>query len=135
MTDVSVAPARPWGAVLLGFLLTQVALVACAYLWVFIYATFIDSSGDAAYYEAYAQVASPVVAVVMAFPVFWLTGRVMRRYGAQARWAALAVVLVNLGVDAVVVATLALDVAYNVGMSLVAAAGKVAGAWVGSRTA
>ena len=47
-----------------GFLVTEIVLIALAFLWVFIYSTTINTGGDEAYYQAYAQVASPVVAIL-----------------------------------------------------------------------
>ncbi len=60
------------------YILMEITLVAFAFLWVFIYSMLIYSDGDQAYYEAYAQKSSPVVAVVLAGPVFFLTARLMR---------------------------------------------------------
>ena len=54
--------------IIAAYLVAETFLVACAYLWVFIYSMLIYSGGDSAYYEAYAQVASPVVAVALAGP-------------------------------------------------------------------
>jgi hypothetical protein len=134
MTSGSVerSASMPWGTVLLAFLVTEVAMIASAFLWVFIYSVAIHSGGDDAFYQAYAQVASPVVAVVMAGPIFWAMGRFMRRLGERAWSVARAVVILNLVIDGAVVATMAQDVPYNVGMSVLAACGKVAGAYFGS---
>ena len=129
-------PAKmPWLAIVLAFVVSEVAMIACAFAWVFIYSVTIMTTGDAAYYEAYAQVASPVVAVTVALPIFFLVGRWMRRYGNRARRAALAVVGLNLALDVLVVSTMAVDLPYNVGMSALAAGLKIAGAILGSRNA
>ena len=81
--------------VLVGFLVTEIAMVACAFIWVFIYSTTIDTTGNEASYQAYAQDASPVVAVVVAFPIFFAMGRVFCRLGARATMAALIAVGIN----------------------------------------
>jgi hypothetical protein len=109
------------------------ALVGLAYLWVYIYSTFVYPTGDLAHYQAYAQVASPVVAVTAAGPVFYLMGRFMRRYGHRAFAAALAVVVLNVLIDASTVVSLAEDVRYSTLVSLVAAAPKLIGAYLGVR--
>ena len=63
--------------VLGAYVTAEIFLVACAYLWVFIYSMFIDTGGNNAYYEAYAQISSPVVAVLLAGPAFFVIGRFM----------------------------------------------------------
>ena len=115
------------------FLLTEIVMVACAFLWVFIYSAFINTGGDQAFYEAYAQVASPVVAVVVAGPVFYAMGRVLLRLGSRARTVAMAVVAANLAVDLPVVIFAAEDLGYNLTMSVFAAAGKILGALYATR--
>lgn len=131
-TSPAVSSARLWGSILLAFLLSLVFLVTCAYGWVFIYSQVVHTGGDAAYYEAYAQVASPVVAVVLSFPVFYYVGRHMRRFGGQAVLAAMAVAGINIIMDALVVMSVDAGAHLTV-MSLIAAAGKLAGAYEGSR--
>ena len=126
-------PART-AIVLIAYVSTLAVLVACAFLWVFIYSTFIDSSGDAAYYEAYAQRASPVVAVVLSAPVFYLMGNFMRRFGSAAMGLALTVVAINLVIDVAVLMTFATDLSHHVAMSALAALAKLTGAWFGVRT-
>ena len=124
---------RLWVTIVLGFVVALGVMVACAYLWVFIYSVLINTTGDQAFYEAYAQTASPVVAVVTAFQVFYLLGRYMRRFGDRARFAALAAVGINLMVDALAVASVTQDLGYMVLMSVLSAAAKIAGALVGTR--
>ncbi len=125
----------PYLAIIFAFIVTEAVMIASAFAWVFIYSITIETGGDQAFYEAYAQDASPVVAVIMAFPMFYAMGYFMRRYGARARQAAIAVLAANLVLDAVVVSTMAVDLSYNLIMSVVAAALKTAGTWYGSRSA
>jgi len=129
----TVTPKRLWTTILVAFLLSLLFMVACAYLWVFVYSVLVDSSGDQAYYEAYARTASPVVAVVLSFPVFFYVGRYMRRFGSRATFAALAVVAINLLMDALVTASATDGAMHLVLMSGFAALGKLLGAWQGSR--
>ena len=138
MAEVSsshVSIIKLWASIILGFVISLVVMVACAYLWVFLYSMFINSAGDQAFYEAYAQVASPVVAVVVSFPVFFLLGRYMRRFGSKARFAAFAAVAINLIVDALAVAVVpaSADVGFMIAMSTLSALGKIGGAYVGSK--
>ncbi len=117
--------------VLVGLLVTEIAMVACAFIWVFIYSTVIDTTGN----EAYAQDASPVVAVVVAFPIFFVMGRVFCRLGARATMAALIAVGINLAIDFPLVLTMAEDLPYALIASVLAASGKISGAYVGTRPA
>jgi hypothetical protein len=119
--------------VLAMYLVIQIALVAAAFLWVFLYSAVIDTGGDAAYYQAYAQRASPVVAVLLSGPLFYAMGRFMRRFAAAAVGLAFAVVAINVVVDIAAVSTLAADVGYHAAMSIIATAAKCAGAWLGAR--
>ncbi len=121
-----------WAAIIAGFVLTLVVLVACAYAWVYLYSVFIHTGGDQAHYEAYAKVASPIVAVIMVWPVFYFMGRFMRRFGNKALLVAMAVVGLNLLADIGAVASLAEDVGYNVAMSALSAVGKILAAYFGA---
>lgn len=107
-------------------------MIACAYAWVFIYSIAIYSSGDAHHYQDYAQFASPVAAVVTAFPVFYFVGRYWRKYGERAVLGALAAVMLNLSMDAVILTTVSDNTAYLVTMSILAAIGKIGGAYIGA---
>lgn len=118
-----------------GFLATEVVMVASAILWVFIYSALINTGGDQAFYEAYAQVASPVVAVVVAGPVFFAMGRFLMRLGERARTVAIGVVVANLLVDFPLVIFSAEELGYNLIMSILAATGKIVGALYGTRAA
>lgn len=129
----SASALRFWTTVVGAFLVSLLVMVAGAYLWVFAYSVVLDTSGDQAYYEAYARTASPVVAVVLSFPVFFYVGRYMRRFGERATFAALSVVAINLVMDALVVAGTGNGLTHLTVMSLIAAAGKLTGAWQGSR--
>ncbi len=119
--------------ILLATIITLVIMVACAYLWVYVYSAFIHTTGDAAFYEAYAQRASPVVAVVVAFPVFFVMGRFMRGLGARATMAALTVVAISLVLDVASVATMASDPIYHGIASILSFIAKFAGAYFGSK--
>ena len=120
-------------AVVGAFVVSGIVMVACAFAWVFIYSTLIDTSGDDAYYQEYAKVASPVVALVVAGPIFFAVGRFMRRFGERAVPLALSVVLLNLILDVVAVSTMAKDVPYNASMSAVVALVKLGAAYFGAR--
>ena len=108
-------------------------MVGAAYLWVFIYSVAINPTGDQAFYEQYAQVASPVVAVVTAFPVFYWMGRSLRsrveRYTTVAAW----IVVINLLMEIAVLAGLEETFSYVLPFSVAAGLLKVAGAYLAVR--
>ena len=126
--------AKPWGMIGAAFLVTELAMIACAYAWVFFYSVFVNSSADEAFYQAYAELASPFVAVIVAFPIFYLMGRFMRRYKELARFTALAVVVINLVIDSLIIILVAPDLGFILMMSVLSATGKISGAYLGSRT-
>ena len=124
---------RRAAAIAAAFVATLAVLVAAAFVWVWIYSEFIHPGGDAAYYQAYARVASPVVAVVLAGPVFYAMAVLMRHFGSAATAMALSVVGLNLLTDAASLLAFDVDLGFNLGMSLLAAIAKVTGAWLGAR--
>jgi hypothetical protein len=126
-------PGTQIAAVIGGFALTEAVMIGCAFAWVFLYSTLIFSGGDNAYYQAHAQVASPVVAVVTAGPIFFAMGRFMRRFGERALLLALCVVGVNLVFDAAIIASVSEEFVYITAMSVLSAAGKVGGAYGGAQ--
>ena len=65
--------------VLAAYVALEIVLVTCAILCVFVYSTLIHPGEDATHYEEYAQMASPVVAAVLAGPVFFPIARYLRR--------------------------------------------------------
>ncbi len=122
-----------WSTIVLAFVISLALMLAAAYLWVFIYSVVINNSGDQAFYEAYAKIASPVVAVAVSFPVFYWVGRYLRRFGSRALFAALAVVAINLLMDAAVLTSLTENLPDNLTISALSALGKISGAMTGAR--
>lgn len=66
-----------WGYAVGGLLAVEVAMIAAAFAWVAIYSYLIEPGHPAAFYEAYAQTASPYVALTLSIPFFFLMGRWM----------------------------------------------------------
>ena len=134
MTD-RLGPLRQALAVLGAYVVLEVVLVSMAFLWVFIYSVAIYSEGDQAHYEAYAQVSSPVVAVLLAGPVFFLVARWMRgRWPGEALRMALATCVLGLVVGATLVILGEVEnLAFSLTMVVLATATTAAGAVVGAR--
>lgn len=55
--------------------------VAVSFLWVAIYSYVIEPGHDAAFYEAYAQVAAPYSSIIAGMPLVYLFGRWVGRWG------------------------------------------------------
>ncbi|HKO55089.1 MAG TPA: hypothetical protein VJ276_04375 [Thermoanaerobaculia bacterium] len=64
-----------WGAALGGMLLAMVAQIAAAFGWVAFYSYLVHPGETPAFYQRYAEVASPWVSVVAGVPVFYLICR------------------------------------------------------------
>jgi len=75
----------PWGWVAATAVALEVVLVASAFAWVAVYSYLIHPGEELAYYQSYAESASPVVAVVMGIPYWYLACRwVGRKAGSRA---------------------------------------------------
>ncbi|MDH3222558.1 MAG: hypothetical protein OEO23_02490 [Gemmatimonadota bacterium] len=67
---------------LLGATLLVMALnVAVSYVWVAVYAFFIEPGHDGAFYEAYAQTAAPYSSIIAGIPLVYFFGRWVARWG------------------------------------------------------
>jgi len=72
--------AKPaWLYALVGYIVVETILVAAAFGWVALYSYGVHPGESAAYYQSYAQNASPIVALIVGVPLFFLTGRLFRR--------------------------------------------------------
>jgi hypothetical protein len=133
MSDTSTLPrdaAWGFGAALVLFAI----MIALAFAWVAFYAYVIETGHDQAFYEAYAQVSSPIVSVVAGGPVFygvaaWLT---RRRGAGRAAWIATALYLL---IDLAIIAALGGLLEPVIFWFLGAAALKLAGSALGIKRA
>ncbi len=122
----------PWA--LLGFVLLEVALIGAAFGWVAIYSYLIEPGRDRAAYEAYAQVASPIVSIVAGVPVFWGAGRILRgRLQRDASRTALLLGGVYLAVDGLMVLTMAGGQRYILAVAAVGYLTKIGALYLGVR--
>src|SRR5688572_1026239 len=94
-----------WGRALAGFLILEVVMIAAAVGWVAIYSHLLRPGEAFEHYQAYAGRASPVVALVVGLPLFFLVGRRFRStLGADALPTAVALVAIWLAVDGALLA-------------------------------
>jgi hypothetical protein len=91
----------PWGWVVATAIGIEAALIISAFAWVAIYSLLIHPGEDNAYYQNYAKSASPIVSIVVGFPIWFFTCRwVGRKAGTRAvamcLWAWLVLFFVDL---------------------------------------
>jgi hypothetical protein len=82
-------------------ILLFIVMIALAVAWVTFFSYVIEPGHDPAFYEAHAQVSSPIVSVVAGGPVFWLVAfRLARgRAGGRTAWiAAFLYLLIDLAI-------------------------------------
>ncbi|MBM4385598.1 MAG: hypothetical protein FJ091_19790 [Deltaproteobacteria bacterium] len=85
------------GFAIAGALALLAILVAASFAWVWLWSTFLHANTTEAEAQAYDRIASPIVAFVLAAPLYFAAGRWLRtRIGARAPRTALALI----GVDA-----------------------------------
>lgn len=114
--------------------LVEMTMIALAFLWVALYSYLIHPGETAAFYQAYARVASPAVSLVAGPIVFGALGFILAgRWGDAGTREAWWIVGVYLVLDIVIVLLLAEDLRYNLLMWVPNAVTKIIGVWVGLR--
>jgi low temperature requirement protein LtrA len=125
----------PWGWVVLTVVGLEIALVASAVAWVAIYSYLINPGHDSAYYQKYAELASPIVAVVVGIPYFLFACRwVGRKAGKRAVAASLCVWFILFLIDVLLILIAGLN-AYIAVMLTVSHVTKMLAAYFGGRAA
>ena len=123
-----------WRWALAGFVVLELALIGAAFGWVAIYSHVLAPGRDLAAYQAYANVASPIVSVIAGIPAFWGAGRIVRRrLGPDARRTALAMAGIFVAVDALLLLTLAENQRYYWTMAVLSFVSKVGALTLGVR--
>lgn len=130
--------AGDWITGIVGGLLVMALAMGAAFVWVFLYSMFINPGQDEAFYQAYAQQSSPVVAVVAGAVIMLLAAWV----GARGRTFAQAMRVGLLMAATYIVVDVAILLAVGVGAEIVPIAaasyltkiaGAFTGAWLGTR--
>lgn len=91
----------PWGWVVGTAVGLEVAMVISAFAWVAFYSYLIHPGEEAVYYQDYAQLASPVVSVVLGMPYWffacrWVGQKAGTRAVAMCLWAWFILLLIDL---------------------------------------
>ena len=125
----------PWGWVVLTSVGLQVALVLSAFAWVAIYSYLIHPGEQAAYYENYAQFASPIVSVVLGIPYWffacrWLGRKAGTRAVAACLWAWFILFIIDMPLN-----FLGDPTAYNWAMVAISFLTKALASYLGGRAA
>lgn len=115
---------------------TEVAMIGLAYGWVAVYSNLIQPGGTLADYQEYAQRASPIVSLVAGPLVFGALGfllasRMKEAGERELRW----IVGLYLGLDILIVLSLAEPLTYNLLLWIPNAITKMLAVWAGIRLA
>ena len=96
MSDTSSLPRDIGWGIGAAFVLHAI-MIALAVAWAAFYSYVVEPGHDQAFYEAHAQVASPIVSVLAGGPVFYLVAFSLarRRGGGRAAWIAAALYLLT----------------------------------------
>lgn len=132
-TSFNVGAKVHWPFAILTVLVVQALMVVAAFAWVAIYAYGIHPGEAAAYYEAYAQVASPISALITGPALYYLAARwLRRRLGESAVSTALVAAGIAVALDIAVTVTSA-SIPLQWWLCLVNAPLKAAALWFGVR--
>ena len=111
----------------------EVVMIAAAFAWVACYSLVLRPGGDPALYEAYAEVACPIVSVVAGVPVFFAAGRWLAHTGLRA---VLVTVAAYIAIDLLLIALYPTEHSWYVWlMSAVSHTTKLAASCLGVRRA
>jgi len=127
--------AKPnWLYALVGYIVVEAILIAAAFGWVALYSYGLHPGESATYYQSYAQNASPIVALVVGIPLFFLTGRLFRRMiSDQAQATMLTLVAVSIIVTIAVLIILKEDRGYHWALALINWLAQLSAGWLGSK--
>lgn len=125
----------PWGWVVGTVVVLEVAMVISAFAWVAIYSYLIHPGEEPAYYENYAQIASPFVSVVLGIPYWffacrWVGRKAGTRAVAMSLWAWFILLIIE--VPLIFVAT---PPDFNWSMVVISHSTKLLAAYFGGRAA
>lgn len=125
----------PWGWVVGTAVGLEVAMIISAVAWVAIYSHLIHPGEELAYYESYAQSASPVVSVVLGIPYWffacrWVGRKAGTRAVAMCVWAWFILLIID-----VLLIFMAKPADFNWSMVAISHSTKLLAAYLGGRAA
>jgi hypothetical protein len=124
-----------WSLAVLGVVVLEVVMVGAAFGWVAVYSHLIAPGRSMAEYEAYAEMASPVVSLIAGVPAFWIAGASLRRrLAAEAIPSAAAMATLYLALDVLLIVAMTEGPDYSWLMVLPSWLTKVLAAYFGART-
>ena len=124
-----------WGWVAITAVVLEVAIVLSAFAWVAIYSYLIHPGEQAAYYQDYAQSASPIVSILMGIPCWFLGCRWLgRKAGTRAVATCLWVWFILFIID-VLLSVLGEPTAHYWAMMAISNSTKLLAAYLGGRAA
>ncbi|MEK6281710.1 MAG: hypothetical protein AABN95_15250 [Acidobacteriota bacterium] len=125
----------PWGWVAITAVGLEVAVTLAAFVWVGIYSYLIHPGENLSYYQNYAQLASPIVSVVVGIPFWFFACRwVGRKAGTRAVAMCLSAWLIVPVID-IPLSLLGQATAYNWAMVAISDSTKLLAAYLGGRAA
>lgn len=92
------------------FIACEVVLLASVFSWIALYSLVLNPGQPEAFYGEYIQHVSPIVSIVVGFPVFYAMGHVLSRHSAADAWITL---VLFLGIDFAIVAVSTADPLYH----------------------
>jgi cytochrome bd-type quinol oxidase subunit 2 len=134
--ESSMLTAKPaWRYAFVGYIVVEVILIAAAFAWVALYSYGVHPGESASYYQAYAENASPIVALVAGIPVFFLTGRLFRRMiPDQAQATILTLVAISVIVTLVALIMMSERRVYQWALALMCWSAHLSAGWVGTNS-
>jgi hypothetical protein len=127
--------AKPaWLHALAGYVIVEAILIAAAVGWVAFYSYALHPGESATFYEAYAQDASPIVALIAGMPLYFLTGRLFRRIlSDRAKVTMLALVGIGIVVSIAILIAMREGRFYHWALESVSWLAQLSAGWLGSK--
>jgi hypothetical protein len=127
--------AKPaWLHALAGYIVLEAILIAAAVGWVAFYSYALHPGESATFYQAYAQDASPIVALIAGIPLYFLTGRLFRRIlSDRAQATVLALVGISIVVSVAILILMKENRINHWALASISWLAQLSAGWLGSR--
>lgn len=129
---LTVKPA--WLHAVIGYVVVEAILIAAAFGWVAFYSYALHPGESAAFYQAYAQDASPIVALIAGGPLLFLTGLLFGRMLLdRAQATTIALVAISMIVTIALLIVMKESRTYHWTVASISGLAQMSGGWLGSR--